>query len=709
MAYSDLLVHLSTFSDNHAVREGDAIRSFVSDSQLRSSIFFRNGTAETPDFTRLGGLDFHCSVYDQDAPEDQHDRWAPSWMGEASFVDLNGPDNRLGTPDDDGTIVDGSLGTNGTTDRKCRVPSDLTDLDRDGSVEEPLPYDLAGNARQRGLSADAGAFESGTAAGVIYVDASASGANDGSSWSDAFRSLQSALAVAASDNEIWVAEGTYRPDQGPGIQPGDRDISFVVPYGVPLFGGFRGTEGFSQDRTGSYSKTVLSGDLLENDFSRRGPPIESDIPRFEDNSRVVLSATQGLYLDGFLISGGAEEGLRAAGEEGSPCVIRNVRAERNFKQAALNVSYCLLEDVDIRYNYTPSGSAIYLGNGSSMRHATIVDNEGGWGGGAIRASGLDTTFVSESLVARNRAKTAAGLFAENGTVIVVSSRFEDNEAECEGGAFVVDDHTELLLVNLLIANNRVTDDCSWGNQGGGVYVLEGSIKVYSSTIVGNTAGSGDALMIRYGTASIFNSIIAHSAHSAADIVSYQSTVTAFGLLHDEPLPREVQYPEMTYWTVPVFLNRYERDYRLNGYSIGIDAGFARHLPPDWTDLDGDGNRQEPVSLDLRGQIRVRGRAVDLGAFESVTATGVAEVAPDEASIELFPNPSDGPVTLRFGVVSCPRSLEVFDLLGRVVLRPAVPCGSRNVEIDLGELATGVYFAVARQGSTPAQTFSLILR
>lgn len=44
-------------------------------------------------------------------------------------------------------------------------------------------------------------------ANVLFVDADAGGANNGSSWEDAYVTLQDALANASSDNEIWVAEG----------------------------------------------------------------------------------------------------------------------------------------------------------------------------------------------------------------------------------------------------------------------------------------------------------------------------------------------------------------------------------------------------------------------------------------------------------------------------------------------------------------------
>ena len=45
----------------------------------------------------------------------------------------------------------------------------------------------------------------------IFVNASATGANDGSSWSDAYTDLQSALGQASPGDEIWVAAGVYNP------------------------------------------------------------------------------------------------------------------------------------------------------------------------------------------------------------------------------------------------------------------------------------------------------------------------------------------------------------------------------------------------------------------------------------------------------------------------------------------------------------------
>ena len=46
---------------------------------------------------------------------------------------------------------------------------------------------------------------------IIFVKSDAGGSSDGTSWENAYTDLQSALDIASSGNEIWVAVGTYYP------------------------------------------------------------------------------------------------------------------------------------------------------------------------------------------------------------------------------------------------------------------------------------------------------------------------------------------------------------------------------------------------------------------------------------------------------------------------------------------------------------------
>jgi hypothetical protein len=139
----------------------------------------------------------------------------------------------------------------------------------------------------------------------IYVDANATGTGDGTSWANAFTSLQSALTAAGSYCDIWVASGTYKPTTG-----SDRNASFQMKNGVAIYGGFTGTEISFNERDWQTNETILSGDLNGDDFiTPKGSPIL--ITNNSENSYHVVynsSVNSTAILDGFTIQGGNATG-----------------------------------------------------------------------------------------------------------------------------------------------------------------------------------------------------------------------------------------------------------------------------------------------------------------------------------------------------------------------------------------------------------------
>ena len=85
---------------------------------------------------------------------------------------------------------------------------------------------------------------------VIYVDDDAVGANDGTSWENAYIYLQDAFTDANSAEkpvEIHVAQGIYKPDHGAGITLGHPNEKFQLLNGVTVLGGFAGTSSIDPD------------------------------------------------------------------------------------------------------------------------------------------------------------------------------------------------------------------------------------------------------------------------------------------------------------------------------------------------------------------------------------------------------------------------------------------------------------------------------
>jgi hypothetical protein len=127
-----------------------------------------------------------------------------------------------------------------------------------------------------------------------YVDVDATaGANDGSSWSDAFIELQDALDVAFPGDSIWVAEGIYVPVGA------SRDSSFRVSrFNVKVYGGFNATETQLSERNSDLNLTITSGDIgVIGDNSDN----LYHVWRFDGSNA-------GAYLSGFTIQDGNANG-----------------------------------------------------------------------------------------------------------------------------------------------------------------------------------------------------------------------------------------------------------------------------------------------------------------------------------------------------------------------------------------------------------------
>ncbi len=142
--------------------------------------------------------------------------------------------------------------------------------------------------------------QTGNAQSVLYVNADAVEAGDGTSWVDAYNDLQDALAVAVAGDQIWVAAGTYVPSA-----TSARDATFQLKSGVGLYGGFAGTEADHKERDPVVNRTILSGDLNGNDRIVSTPEgLAGEATRSDNSYHVVTGsgADETAVLDGFTIS-----------------------------------------------------------------------------------------------------------------------------------------------------------------------------------------------------------------------------------------------------------------------------------------------------------------------------------------------------------------------------------------------------------------------
>lgn len=427
----------------------------------------------------------------------------------------------------------------------------------------------------------------------VYVDWGAEGAEDGTSWTDAYSDLQDAIddanSMASGETmEIWVAEGTYKGQ----FQ--------VIPDGgaVWIYGGFDGTETSLANRAGLYNSTVLSGDTgTANDRTDN----EDTIVYLGSSSTTAGSNT---ILDGFKItladnhittntfSGAVHVGKTTAN-------IRNCTFIDNYNansggairgdQSPANVNVIRISDCTFIDNYTNinGGAICCIETGVYAYNCTFIGN-------------LATDYIPDrSPSSGTNDRQGGALFIQRtGANRVFNCVFYDNEATDDGGAIYIDEqafnpnntHAPISEFGSCTITNNIAD-----NEGQGIW-LKGRTRVTNSVIWNNSGSASDEIFIHTSTMS---SPVVYS--------NIDGGLSGTGNINSDPL----------------FYNASSNDFRFGPGSPSFNAGSNSYILSDILDLDDDSTTTEDTPYDLgylvSGSIvyfpRVMDSTIDQGAYE----------------------------------------------------------------------------------------------
>ncbi len=237
-----------------------------------------------------------------------------------------------------------------------------------------------------------------------------------------------------------------------------------------------------------------------------------------------------------------------------------------------------------------------------------------------------------------------GIFVRSGPVTIKNCTFTENQA-LEGGAIYIYDRIDTIIriVNCLIHGNRA--DKGGGvftqspteisnsiiaanvsqNNGAGLYIDNTEVMIYGCSIVGNTAGGSGGGMFAEGLADLFNCILWANADAGGSVAgahispSYGGNVIFSCIQDDEPNDDEIPFGGEQNCNIdddPMFVRL--PDDGGDGWGTGDNDDFGDlHLLKDSPCIDTGSPLYYPGpnAIDIDGQPRIIGEAVDMGADE----------------------------------------------------------------------------------------------
>ena len=547
---------------------------------------------------------------------------------------------------------------------------------------------------------------------VIYVKHDAIGANNGTSWTDAYLSFQSALSASISGDQIWVAAGTYKPSSAYDLTNTSRYYHFRMKEGVSIYGGFAGTETQLTERNISNNVTILSGDIGNlNDYS-------------DDCYHIFyhpdgLGLTNAGVLDGFTItlgyassSGFHSHGAGMYNKNNNPSIIR-----------------CKFSD---NIAVTNGGGIYNDASSPNIINCSFIHNQSGNFGGGIANYYSSSPTITNCTFANNWAQTGGGIGAYQSNFTINNSiLWENGVTTGNGRQFYFADCT--VMINYSCYAN-VSNDIGYSGTGGITYsncttndpqyVTVATDPTHPYLIYGTSPGAdtGNNDYISISTdirGGSFSRKLnkADGTGGTVDMGAYEYKYATDYYNQFGPLPVELVSFTAIKDGITVIL-QWETATEINNYGFGIQ----RQVSNEWKNIgfvQGHGNSNSPKEYSFTdsnppgGKVKYRLKQIDFdGKFEYSNEIEVNVGIPANFALhQNYPNPFNPTTTINYSIAQTRFvKISIYDMLGREIIKlvneEKIP-GNYEVKFNGSNLANGIYFYRLSVGNF-TQTKKLIL-
>ncbi len=402
----------------------------------------------------------------------------------------------------------------------------------------------------------------------------------------------------------------------------------------------------------------------------------------------------------------------------SPEIVNNIfhdNVGRGTGGISLGTGHGIVSGNEFYNNWGEKGAAIYINSTTDPTGPTISDNyihnNRGTDGGGIFIEDGPAIISNNSIAFNNSKRGGSGMYIRNSHAKVLSNWICNNTdsnytTTClayEGGGGIIVDNS-MFNDTVEIYNNIIANNNSFFS-GGGIRIANqgGTAFIENNHIINNTCYhgyfSGGIEITSNIHASIRNNII--WGNRAFDNSSTMDSVQVMTWANDT-IALEYNCYETNSYGIATNVNTQITGNSLSNILIsGVSPGFVaptagagnayNAMLADWHLLASspcvDAGTISflsgiPLALDIYNDPRIMGIAMDIGAVEFPSQTGIIEY--DIKSIDLFPNPvldivyikDESPLT----------NIRITDVLGNVIMDVNYAQG-----INVNSISPGIYF------------------
>jgi predicted outer membrane repeat protein len=375
--------------------------------------------------------------------------------------------------------------------------------------------------------------------GVWFVDASGgSDSNGGTSWTDAFATIQTGINAATDLEMILVADGTYTGVDNRNLNFGGRKIYLKSANGPD--GCIINCQ--SQGRGFVFNSGETSDSVIEGFTLRRANAVGSG------GGGIICQSSSPTIINCVLDSNTADIGsgiLCIAGADATllSCTVKNNYSVQYGAGVGCVQSSPVILNCTIKYNQSEKfggGIACADNSNSVITGCTINGNFAyQFGGGVVLSLNSNATMTgcaitgNWSLGGGGAGGTGAGLYCNESSPAITGCTIDNNIGiDCIGGGIAIFDSSPAFS-NCSVSGNRVSFDSGAGGFGAGIY-CSGSLSgatFYNCTVSENQAsefGSG-VVCTDYASATFENCVVTgnRAGDNGGGVLCTQNADTTF--------------------------------------------------------------------------------------------------------------------------------------------------------------------------------------